>query len=349
MRESENPGVLAFELLPLQSEMTWDRHGELALANAKRNARYFDRGQSLSVLRGASIGEGDSCVVVAAGPSVKRKDPASVINKMAYKGAVIASESALSYCLRNGVIPDLAVTIDPHATRVVRWFGDPSLTEKKLREDDYFSRQDQDDAFAQEIQANEEILELLNKHGRNIRLALSTMASEAVVDRVLETGMQIYWWNPMLDDPDAENSITKQLIKENGFPSINAGGNVGTASWMMADVLLEKKDVALTGVDFSYYDDTPYYNTQYYHEAVELVGEDNLDSLFARFFNEYEQAWFYTDPAYLWYRECFLEMLGDASCQTYNCTEGGILFGEGIKTMPLRNFLAMQQSKAKNS
>lgn len=337
----ENAGELAYKLLPLQNEMTWDRHGSLALENAKRNAAYFDRGDSLSALRGVQIGEGNSCVVVAAGPSVKRKDPARQIKESGYKGAVIASESALSYCLRSGVVPDLAVTIDPHTTRVVRWFGDPSLTEEKLKEDDYFSRQDQDDAFAEEMRANEEILEQLNKHGQDIRIALSTMASEAVVDRVLEAGMQIYWWNPMLDDPDREDSITGALIRENGFPSINAGGNVGTACWMMGDVLLEKERVALTGVDFSYYDGTPYFNTQYYHEAVELVGEENLDSLYVRFFNEHENAWFFTDPAYLWYRECFLEMVLDANCRTYNCTEGGILFGDGVTVMPFREFLAM--------
>ncbi len=340
----EGTGELAYKLLPLQNKMTWERHGSLALENAKINSAFFGRGQSLSALRGVQIGEGNSCVVVAAGPSLKRKDPARVIQEAGYKGAIIAAESALSYCLRSGVVPDLAVTIDPHATRVVRWLGDPHLTEEKLKEDDYFSRQDQDDIFAQEMRANDEILEMLNKRGKDIRIALSTMASNAVVSRVLETGMQIYWWNPMLDDPDQEGSITARLIDENGFPSINAGGNVGTASWMMGDVLLEKEYVALTGVDFSYYDGTPYFNTQYYHEAVDLVGEENLDSLFVRIFNEHENAWFYTDPAYLWYRECFLEMVPDAECRTYNCTQGGILFGDGITVQPFREFLAMHSA-----
>jgi hypothetical protein len=50
------------------------------------------------------------------------------------------------------------------------------------------------------------------------------------------------------------------------------------------------------------------------------------------------ETWF-TDPAYYWYREIFLEMVGDAACETYNCTEGGILFGPGIQTVPLDTFL----------
>jgi hypothetical protein len=32
-------------------------------------------------------------------------------------------------------------------------------------------------------------------------------------------------------------------------------------------------------------------------------------------------------------------MVGDAACETYNCTEGGILFGPGIQTVPLDTFL----------
>ena len=48
------------------------------------------------------------------------------------------------YCLRNGVVPDLVVTVDPHAQRMIRWFGQPDLTDAELAEDDYFRRQDLD-------------------------------------------------------------------------------------------------------------------------------------------------------------------------------------------------------------
>ena len=117
----------------------------------------------------------------------------------------------------------------------------------------------------------------------------------------------------MIDDPDLPDSKTEALQKKNGFPAINAGGNVGTACWVMADALLGKRHVALTGVDFSYYDGTPYRNTQYYYEAVNLVGEENLNSLFVRIHNPHLDSWFFTDPAYLWYREVFLEMIEEAT------------------------------------
>jgi len=332
-------GELAWQLLGQMEQMTWDRHAGLSQRNAAENAPWFSEGQSLSALLKEDIGVGDTAAVIAAGPSVKRKDPAALIRETGYSGAVVASESAISYCLRNGVVPDLAVTVDPGIERVIRWLGDPNLTEEKLVEDDYFARQDQDDAFADELRANEEILELLDRHGSKIRMALSTTSAKVLVDRVFEAGLQVFWFNPMLDDPDLPDSATAKLQKENGFPSVNAGGNVGTLCWLMAGEVLRKKKVALTGVDFSYYDDTPYLNTQYYYEAVELVGEDNLESLFTRFYNPHVGAWFYTDPAYLWYRQCFLEMAEDSDFETFNCTEGGILFGDNINCIPFRDFL----------
>lgn len=334
------PGSIGLQLVQKMEELTWDRHGPMGVENARRNLSVKDRGASLAALRREQIGEGDSAVVIAAGPSMKLNDPAKLLLERDYKGAVITTESALLYCLRQGLVPDLTVTLDPHATRIVRWFGDPHLCDDKLSADDYFARQDMDQAFADEKAANREILELLNKHGPKIRIALSTSASKAVVDRVLETGMKIYWWNPMFDDPDKPGSITAELMAANGFPCVNAGGNVGSAAWMMAGEALGKLKVAVTGMDFSYYSETPYEKTQYYKEAAALVGVENLDSIFIRIFNPHINAWFYTDPAYMWYRESLLEMVGEADYQTFNCTDGGILFGDKVTVCPLAEFLS---------
>lgn len=338
---SQEQGSLGLQLVRNMERLTWDRHGPMGVANAKRNFAFKDQGKSLAALRKETVGEGSSAVIIAAGPSLKRLDPAKTLIELGYKGAVVTTESALLYCLRQGLVPDLTVTLDPHATRIVRWFGDPHLSHESLRADDYFTRQDMDKAFADEMAANQEILALLDKYGPRIRIALSTSASEAVVNRVLESGMQIFWWNPMFDDPDEAGSITADLQAMNRFPCVNAGGNVGTTAWMMAGEVLGKTDVALTGVDFSYYGDTPYSRTQYYKEAVALVGEENLDSLYIRIFNPHAGAWFYTDPAYMWYRESFLEMARDADFRTCNCTGGGIVFGDPITVCNLDEFLRM--------
>lgn len=338
--DNQSGGDLGLQLVAEMERLTSSRHGALAFENACRNVSLLDRGHSLTALREANLGEGDSAIIIAAGPSLRRSDPAAKIKRTGYKGAIIATDSAMSYCLRNGIVPHLTVTLDPHATRIVRWFGDPTLTAEKAKKDDYYRRQDMDQAFMDELRANQEILEALDRHGQDIRIALSTSASATVVDRVLSVGMPIYWWNPMLDDLDLPDSKTRALYRMNRLPCVNAGGNVGTACWMMAHAVLGKRRVALTGIDFSYYDGTPYSSTQYYHEAVALVGSENLDRLFIRIYNPHLKAWFYTDPAYMWYREAFLELAVDADCQTLNCTEGGILFGEHVDFVPLEAFLA---------
>ncbi len=341
-RRTENPGqgVLAMELVANMGNITLNRIGDVGISNARKNLPLLDRGGSLKDLREVAVGVGDQAIVVAAGPSLHRGNAAEQLLSHDFRGAIIATDSAMRYCLRQGIVPDLVVTLDPHSKRIVRWFGDPDLKPSDLESDDYFSRQDMDRAFADEIRANEEIIGLLDQYGKRIKLALSTSASPAVVTRALQAGMEIFWWNPMYDDPDIEQGLTRQLFEMNGLPCMNAGGNVGAACWMMADAVLGKKHVALTGVDLSYYDGTPYRNTQYYHEAVDLVGEENLDSLYVRIFNPHLQKWFFTDPAYLWYRNIFLEMTRDANCVTYNCTEGGILFGENIEFVSLEDFLS---------
>jgi hypothetical protein len=338
---SARGGHLGRALVADMERLTWQRFGKEWLANIARNDEVLKRyGRSISELRRRGLGSGDGAIVIAAGPSIRRRNPAPQIAAAGFGGAIVVTESAMPYCLRNGILPDLMVTLDPHATRIVRWFGDPHLDEHRISEDDYFRRQDMDPALADEIRVNRELVELMNLHGKDLRVALSTTASRAVVDRIIEIGMDVYWWNPMLDDPDRPDSVTMRVFEQNGLPCINAGGNVGSACWMMADAVLEKRRIALTGMDFCYYEDTPFQQTQYYHEAVALVGEKNLEDLYIRVHNPHINAWFYTDPAYMWYRECFLEMVRDAHARTYNCTEGGILFGEGVTFCPLSEFLA---------
>lgn len=333
-------GELGYEIVANMVKITRERIGRQGLANAKASLPLIKKGKSIRDLTVQQIGKGNTAVIVAAGPSIKRRDPGPLIKSSGYEGAIIVPDGGIRYCLTNGIVPDLIVTADPHATRIVRWFGDPQLTEERLGADDYYRRQDMDSSFADELRVNAEMLELLDRHGDRLKIALCSSASPAVVKRVHDAGLDVYWWNPMYDDPTSPDSVTRKLYEENGLPCVNGGGNVGSACWMLAAEVLNKTHVALSGVDFSYYDDTPYYNTQYYHEAVAIAGKDNLDTVYIRIFNPYEQQWFYTDPAYMWYRECLLDMASEADCKTYNCTEGGILFGGNIEYIPLRTFLS---------
>ena len=50
--------------------------------------------------------------------------------------------------------------------------------------------------------------------------------------------MGLYWWNPMYDDYEAAESLSRRLHRMNGLPCINGGGNVGTAAWVLAHAVL---------------------------------------------------------------------------------------------------------------
>jgi len=342
MDQINGPGSLGRLLSANMAEITLEKISDVGFQNARANAPWINKGKSILTLQDTPLMEGKDALVIAAGPSLHRRDAASLIRASDFKGTMVVTDSAMYWCLRQNIIPDLVVTLDPHPRRIVRWFGDPNLREADVACDDYFARQDMDPGFRQnELRANREVVELINKYGTRIRIALASSASESVVRRVFESGMDVYWWNPMYDDYDNANSLTRQIHEFNGLPCVNTGGNVGSACWVFAHAVLRKRRIGLLGMDFGYYTDTPYPRTQYYKEILQLVGPERLDQVFVHIRNPHLDKVFYTDPAYLWYRDSFLEMAQLVDCDTYNCTGGGILFGPRLKWMTIDEFLLM--------
>lgn len=319
------------------NEATFERVAGVGLANAELNRPRIRR--SILELAETPLGEGDAAIVVGAGPSLHRRRSLERLGASGFTGTIVAADGSLGACLRNGVVPHVVVTLDPHAQRMVRWFGDPSLTAPPV--DDYFRRQEMDPTQAQdEVSANRALVELVNEYGHRLKVAVSTSVAPAVVDRCEEAGMELYWWNPMYDDYDQPESVSRRLHRMNGLPCLNGGGNVGTAAWVLAHAVLGKKRAGLLGMDLSYPPGTPYSRTQYYPELLDLLG-DRFEEAFVHVGNpDLRETWF-SDPAYYWFREVFLEMAREANCQTFNCTEGGILFGPGVTTLPLKEFLEM--------
>ncbi len=339
--ERSPKGSLGRRIASAMEKITLDKVTEEGFVNARANAAHIAGGMSIAALAETPLVEGESALVVAAGPSMHRYDTARLIKESGFKGIIIATDSAIGWCLRHGIVPHLAVTVDPHQSRIVRWFGDPDLNEEKLAQDDYFARQDMDPKFREnQLQVNRELLELVNRYGPQISMAVASSASPEVVGRILESRMPAYWWNPMYDDYEAKDSTTRRIHAMNGLPCVNAGGNVGSACWVLAHSVLGKRRVGLVGMDFGYYMDTPYSGTQKYKELKNLVGEDRLDEMFITVQNPYLGREFYTDSVYLWYRDAFLEMVQQAECETFNCTGGGTLFGPGINWTRLPEFLS---------
>jgi hypothetical protein len=313
---------------------TFDRIAGIGLENAALNRPRIKH--SILELGEVELGGGDTAVVIGAGPSLHRRGSLARLRKTAYTGTIVAVDGALGSCLRAGVVPHLVVSVDPHRERIVRWFGDPGLT--AAPPDDYFRRQEMDPALAaDEVAANRALIELVDAHGPRMRAAVATAAAPAVVARCETAGIATYWWNPMYDDYDRADSISRRLFEANGLPCLNGGGNVGTAAWVMAHAVLGKTRVALLGIDFSYPPGTPYARTQYYPELREMLG-DAYEQAYVKTDNPFGETWM-CDPAYWWFRGVFLDMARDATCRTVNCTEGGILFGEPVEIATIEEFV----------
>jgi hypothetical protein len=317
-------------------EATFERIAAAGLANAERNRPHIQR--SILELTERAFGAGDAAIVVAAGPSLHRRQSLARLRAARFTGAVIAVDGALGACLRDGIVPDVVVSVDPHAERIVRWFGDPSLSAPSS--DDYFRRQEMDPTHAaDEMRANRDLVALVDRHGPRLTVAIATSASPRVVERCEQAGMTLCWWNPMYDDYEQPQSVSRRLHEANGLPCLNGGGNVGTAAWVIAHAVLGKRRIGLLGMDFAYPPGTPYARTQYYPELREMFGERHEEAFIHLDSPWLGERWF-TDPAYYWFRDVFLEMAQEADAETVNCTEGGILHGERVPVAGLDEFLA---------
>ncbi len=317
--------------------------GELGLKNAADTSHLPKK--SIAELQGLEhpAGSGDSALIISAGPSLHKQNPAALIKKSGYKGTLIAADAALNYCLREGLVPHYVITVDPHPVYIMRWFGDPDFDRRP--QDDYFERQELDPALAKDQRAkNARQIELVNRHGHSMKLVIATSVAAAVAKRCLEAGMELYWWNPLYDDWGAPGSYTRRAHAMNGLPCMVGGGNVATSGWIFAHSILGKKRVGLVGMDFGYPPGTAFFNTQRYYEMKEFFGEDNIAQGYIQVPNPHLVETWFTDPTYAWYKQGFLDMARVAPCRTYNCTGGGIIFGENIEWTDLGRFLSGREA-----
>ena len=274
------------------AEATFERVVRESLVNERRNRPYIRHSVS-------QLSRYDLVTVVANGPSLA--DSLAMLAAPPKRPVIVAVDGAATRLLAAGVVPSLIVTADPHP-RIAHWFG--------AEPDEHFQR-------------TGEVAPTFSMKGLN--LAIATASHPETAHRAMDAGLNLYWWNAMLDDP-AEDGLTRAL-NANGLPSINGGGNVGTAAWVIAHSILKAKTVALVGFDFGYPPDFPPQRAQYWPEMQEMgLG-----------FTTYENGW-YADPAMAWFRDVFMQMAKDAPCRTINCTEGGTLYG--IERMPLAECLS---------
>ena len=313
-------------------------HTQDLIVNAKRNKEYIKK--TLRDLEKPSDKKKKSAIVISAGPSVHKFDVMKKIIDSGYDGLIIAVDGSYVKCLKNGIYPDMVVSLDPHPTRIVRWFGDPEF-EKNMEGDDYFSRQDLDVEFRNNtIKENAQNIKTINENAYKTKLILCSSAPENVVHRSVEAMFDTYWWNPIVDNPREEGSLTRELFNINKLPCMNTGGTVGTAAWVLADSILDVEEIAVVGMDLGYHTETPIEMTQTIHELKDYLGTDkDIEQYFPKFTFPLDNQTYYTDPTYAWYRKNMLDLLQRSKARTYNCTEAGTLVGEGIECIRFNDFL----------
>lgn len=340
---AERPQSDIFDVISSGLEARTLRYSSnLGLSNAELNKPFIL--QTIKALTGKATGK--TSLIVSGGPSIGRRNSLQRIKPVIDKFVVVAADGGMSHCLRAGITPDYVLTVDPDRNRVVRWYGDDNLTEEKLA-DDYFRRQDLDDHFTKdEVIRNEEQIRIVNEAGPSMTAVLATSACEDVRRRATDSGMSIYWWNPIYDDVSDPDSLTRTLYNSNKVPCMNTGGNVGTAATIFASRVLSAKRVVMIGMDFSYYADLPIERTQYYDQFLEFMTDAEISHAFKTIRNPHLNEDYYTDPAYNWYREAFLDLLGSMKgCEVINATEAGILFGEGIIWKSLDEVIELMKSE----
>jgi len=219
-------------------------HRERLIENTRANARHIRRGID------APEASAQPVLVVSAGPSLYRNEILKRLHGR-FGGTIIATDGAYVQALRAGVIPDYVITLDPHPTRMVRWFGDPDL-EKNQQGDDYFERQDLDPEFRKNsAQENQRNMALMNHYSHQTKFIVATTSPLNVVARLLNAGVEPYWFVPLVDSPK-KDGMTREMAQIAKVSALNTGGTVGTAAWAFAHCILKSPNIAVCGMDFGY-------------------------------------------------------------------------------------------------
>lgn len=304
-----------------------DWHAERLLEHSLANApRAFDS------IRDVPPAETD-VLIISAGPSLHRNRILERVEAMRPTPLIVAIDGSYVQCLRAGIHPRYVVTLDPHPTRIVRWFGDPNLAANSAG-DDYFARQDLDEAFRADAErVNAENILLLDEHADMTSLIMSCTTPPNVEERTRGRWYR-YWFAPLVDHPDAAGSLTRRMAEITGLPSLNTGGTVGTAAVMFAHRVLKARRIAVVGMDLGYAADTPLERTQSWNM---LKDRKDVADLYPCVVHPQWGACF-TDPTYWHYRNGLLSLLKSADRTLYNCTEGGTLFGPRVRCMRLEEW-----------
>lgn len=270
-----------------------------------------------------------SAIVIGRGPSIIKKNHLKMLAESSYDGNVVCSDGSLATVLDAGVTPDkfknfFVVTIDSQ---------------------DHQKRFYEHDSVFQ--------------YGEKIKCILSTTTSPLTYEVIKKARMERYWLHTLVDYDKGNSSfnyissvMAKSKNHERGLPAIQTGGNVGTSAWIISWSLLKCSTVCLVGFDMGYPVDIDLEKSNFSKNFLinyrslkfpEGVSED--DEIFKKaypiIYNPEFNCQCRQDPTFQYYCNALKEFIFKTSnkIKTVNATEGGALFGEGVKCMKFRDFL----------
>ena len=301
---------------------------DLWLYNFARNIPDFLNGNSVKQLSVFKNGKksiknhrpSSSAIVVGAGPSVKKNNHLEILSNSNYKDAVVCTDRMLVPCLKNGITPEkfpkfYVLTIEPKDVTM------------KYYED-----------------------KIIQKHNKGISVVLSTCTRHEKVELCKKNGLKIFWFHPLIDDFRKLGSINKTMNmmsksekNPRGLSGMQTGGNVGSSAWVFSWAILGCSPITLIGFDLGHPADTPLENTRHYPEYLRIFknNKSQASKYFKKITNTDLKVKVLSDPIFDFYREAFLDLVTRTPkwTRTINATEGGSLFGKGIKSLKLKDVL----------
>ena len=261
-----------------------------------------------------------SAIVIGGGPSVYENNHLEILADSDYQGAIVCTDRMLAPCLKNGITPKkfpqfFVLTMDPYQITI------------KFYED-----------------------KIVKKHGKGISAIMSTCTIHETVEICKKSGLNIFWYHPLIDDfrkSESINKIMNMMSKSDknpdGFTGLQTGGNVGCFSWIFSWAILGCSPIGLIGLNMGVDCDTPIEKTQHYEQVLNHFdnNKSKVGKRYRRVFNEDLGTESLLDPVFDFYREAFLDLVVRTPrwINTINATEGGSLFGKRIKNMRFVDFL----------
>jgi hypothetical protein len=262
-------------------------------------------------------------LIVGAGPSIRAKEQIKILKEWWQEGShagmldIVATDRMFIPLLENDITPDYVITVDGNREKIIKWYDSP----------------------------------LVNGGSVSQAVVLSNTTAPNVAKLLVEKGVRIAWFIAMLDSFQLPTNVTRLMYyMTGGATPINCGGNAGTGGWALANYL-QASEIALIGLDFGYLEGTPIEQTAYYSQ-IEPALKSNSAALNGFYFDDFNPDFgvkCYSDIMFKHYKMGFLEMLMLSKIPTFNCTEGGIVYGTGLRGMKFKDYLDRLTKKGENN